>query len=134
MCINLPELPVKDSGIVDSFQKMWGTFPEPVMLVRRDRTVLAVNDLGSELGIKPEIKCFSLNTDEHVVDNCRGCRANEALRTGRAISRKELINGVEVIGYWVPVKGVPDVYVHFGVGTAESIEAQRNRGEASACI
>lgn len=125
---------MKNSDLVDSFQKMWGTFPEPVMLVQRDRTVLAVNDLGTELGIKPEIKCFSLNINEQVVDNCRGCKANEALRTGRAISRKEVLNGLPVIGYWVPVKGVPDVYVHFGIGTAESIEAQRSRGDASACI
>lgn len=118
--------------IVDSFQHMWGTFPEPVMLVHKNRTVLAVNDLGAALGVAPQIRCFSLNADKGITDHCHGCKANEALRTGRTISRKETINGVEVIGYWVPVKGVADVYVHFGVGTAESIAAARSAAAACA--
>lgn len=112
--------------IIDSFQRMWGTFPEPVMLVHKNRTVLAVNDLGKSLGIPLEIKCFSLNHAEKGINgHCHGCKANEALRTGHAIARKETVNGVELIAYWVPVKGVADTYVHFGVGTAESIAAAR---------
>lgn len=104
---------------LDAFHQMWGTFPEPVMLVHKSRTVLAVNDFATKLGIPTEIKCFSLNQNEQgISDHCRQCKANLALRTGEAISEKDSINGVEIIGFWVPVKGVPDIYVHFGIGTA----------------
>lgn len=108
-------------NIVEAFDSMWGTFPEPVMLIQRNRTILAVNDLAKKIGIPTEIKCFSLNPETGGVDHCKQCKANEALRTGTAVVEKGPMNGTEVIGYWVPVKGVSDVYVHFGVGTAESL-------------
>ena len=108
-----------DQNILDAFQLMWGTFPEPVMLIQKNRTILAVNDLAKKIGIRTEIKCFSLNPGEVASDHCKQCKANIALRTGEAVVEKGPLNGVEVIGYWLPVKGVPDVYVHLGIGTAE---------------
>lgn len=55
--------------ILDAFQTMWGPFPEPVMLIQKDRTVLAVNDLARKIGIPSGIKCHSLNKD-HGAGGC----------------------------------------------------------------
>ncbi len=110
-----------DQNVIEAFHSMWGTFPEPVMLVQKNRNVLAVNDLAKKIGIPTEIKCFSLNPETGGADHCKQCKANEAMRTGEAVVLKSPMNGAEVIGYWVPVKGVSDVYVHFGIGTAEAL-------------
>jgi hypothetical protein len=113
-----------DQHVLDSFQLMWGPFPEPVMLLQKDRTILAVNDLARTIGIPPGIKCFSLNPEtggrnEH----CSRCKANVALKSGETVCTEEEMGGKRVIGYWMPLKEVPDVYVHFGIGTAAAMGA-----------
>lgn len=113
---------MSDEQLFSAFQTMWGPFPEPVMLVRKDRTILAVNDLAREVGIPVGAKCFSLNP-EAGGDHCRRCRANEALRDGHAVSCEEDQNGQRVIGYWMPLAEHPEIYVHFGIGTAASLAA-----------
>jgi len=35
-----------DPSIIEAFDLMWGQFPEPVTLVHKHRTVLAVNEAG----------------------------------------------------------------------------------------
>lgn len=67
---------------------------------------------------------FSLNPEtggrnEH----CCRCKANLALKTGETICTEEEMGGKRVIGYWMPLKEVPDVYVHFGIGTAAAMGA-----------
>ena len=113
---------------LDAFQQMWGRFPEPVMLVHKSRTILAVNELAKKLGIASGIKCFSRNKEEPgITDHCRRCQADVALRTGEAVMDKEIVEGVEL--FWVPLKGVPDVYLHFGIGSAERIARLSQRSE-----
>jgi hypothetical protein len=107
--------------ILDAFQTMWGPFPEPVMLIQKDRTVLAVNDLARTIGIPPGIKCHSLNKDLGGDGNCRKCKANVALRTGETVQTEEMYGETRVIGYWMPLKEEPEVYVHFGIGTAAAM-------------
>ena len=68
-----------DQKILEAFQLMWGPFPEPVMLVHKDRTILAVNDLCRSIGTPIGIKCFSLNM-EGGKTTCKRCKANMALR------------------------------------------------------
>ena len=58
-----------DQSIMDAFSMMWGKFPEPVMLVQKDRTILAVNALAQTAGIQTGIKCFTLIPKEHRVEH-----------------------------------------------------------------
>lgn len=113
-----------EQRILDSFQTMWGPFPEPVMLIHKNRTILAVNDFARNLGIPDGIKCFSLNPEAEK-DQCRRCKANLALKTGETVTSLENMQGIPVIGYWMPLKEVPDVYIHFGIGTAEMMAAAK---------
>jgi hypothetical protein len=115
-----------EQNILDAFQTMWGPFPEPVMLIRKDRTILAVNDLGRSLGIPEGARCFSLNP-EAGDSCCKRCKANEALREQHAVCSEETQNGTRIIGYWMPLKEQKDVYVHFGIGTAEALGAKMSQ-------
>jgi hypothetical protein len=112
-----------EQNILDAFQTMWGPFPEPVMLIQKDRTILAVNDLARTVGVPPGIKCFKLNQEEGMT-NCKRCKANLALREERTVCTEETQNGKRVIGYWMPLKEQKDVYVHFGIGCAEAMGVQ----------
>jgi hypothetical protein len=111
-----------DQKMLDAFHMMWGPFPEPVLLVHKNRTILAVNDLARSAGIPVETKCFSLNPEARGAA-CKHCKANLALRERRTICTEETRDGKRIIGYWMPLKD-EDIYVHFGVGTAEAISCQ----------
>ena len=114
-----------EQRILEAFQTMWGPFPEPVMLVHKSRTVLAVNDMARNAGIAPGIRCFSLNPEVGPgEDHCQRCQADLALKTGESVCVEDEVGGRKIIGYWMPLKEVPDVYVHFGIGTAKSITAK----------
>ena len=112
-----------DPKITEAFRIMWGNFPEPVMLVRKDRTVLATNKYAQRIGIAAGIKCHSLNPETGTADHCQRCQANAALRTGEAVCTQEQMGETPVRGYWVPVTDSPDIFVHFGIGTADAMTA-----------
>ncbi len=116
--------------ILDAFQTMWGPFPEPVMLVRKDRTILAVNDLARSVGVPLGNKCFSLNPEARGTA-CKHCKANLAIREERTVCTEEIQNGKKVIGYWMPLKEEKEVYVHFGIGCAEMMGIQPTQAEAN---
>ena len=104
--------------LLDAFQTMWGPFPEPVLLVAKDRTVLAVNDFAREVGVSAEVKCYSLNP-EAGGKACKQCKANLALNEHRAVCSTEIVDGKAMTSYWIPLKEEPEIYVHFGIGAAE---------------
>ncbi|WP_306589618.1 hypothetical protein [Geothrix sp. 21YS21S-4] len=106
--------------ILEAFQTMWGPFPEPVMLVHRDRTVLAANDLARQIGIPTGIKCHTLNPLAEG-KHCQHCKANQALNSGKTVCKEELMGDRYIRGYWMPLTEAPDLYVHFGIGTAEAL-------------
>jgi len=110
-------------NILDAFQTMWGPFPEPVFLIQKDRTILAVNDLARTMGIGTGIKCFSLDPQEGAT-HCKRCKATLALSEQKTVCSEELLNGKKTIGYWMPLKEDKDVYVHFGIGSAEAMGVQ----------
>jgi hypothetical protein len=114
---------IMQQNILDAFQTMWGPFPEPVMLIQKDRTILAVNDLARTAGVPAGVKCFSLNPEEGKT-NCTRCKANVALREQRTVCTEEMQNGKRIIGYWMPLKEEKEVYVHFGIGCAEAMGVQ----------
>lgn len=106
--------PKTDVRLVEAFQLMWGNFPDPMMLVHRDRTILAVNDACAAQGMGVGKKCFSYNPDPNGVENnaCRQCLANNALKAGAGIARDGDFGGQTIRGYWIPLKGSSEVFIH----------------------
>jgi hypothetical protein len=102
-----------DSKVIEAFDLMWGKFPEPVMLVHKTREILAVNEACRNAGGVAGSKCSEKGTPEQH----KGCLANQALATQEAKYSKNKNGDKEVIGYWLPVTGYSDIYVHFGIGT-----------------
>ena len=102
-----------DEKVIEAFQMMWGNFPDPVMLVHKSREILAVNTACSKAGGVPGIKCSSIGGPERH----KGCQANRALASQQAVFCKGESDGKSIIGYWIPVEGYPEIYVHLGVGT-----------------
>lgn len=102
-----------DAKIVEAFHLMWGNFPEPVMLVHKTREILAVNEACRSAGGTPGIKCSQIGSP----DRHKGCLANQAIASQQAAYSQNEVDGKTIIGYWIPIPGHPDIYVHFGVGT-----------------
>lgn len=101
----------REAELAEAFDQMWGRFPDPMLLVSRDRTILAQNEAAraqpwSAVGGK----CYDVHPAHRGV--CPGCQANAALDQGRAIACDGAEGGRRVRNYWIPVKGAQDVYVH----------------------
>jgi len=95
-----------DSKVIDAFHMMWGSFPEPVRLIHKDRKVLAVNEIAASRGMEVGVSCFSVGNPElHKV-----CGANEALASNKG-QRMNAPDGR--IRFWSPVRNCPDVFIHF---------------------
>ncbi len=103
-----------DPRLVEAFQLMWGNFPDPMMLVHKDRTILAVNDACAAQGTATGTKCFSYNPAPGEVQNgaCRLCQANKALKAGATMGCEGEFGSKRIRGYWIPLKGSNEVYVH----------------------
>ena len=100
-----------------NFHFLWDNFPFPVMLVRKDRTVLDRNKAAEAVGCTPGTRCRDVGQKEDHV----GCLANEALREQAA---KRVVGYVPLLGkvldtYWIPVAGHEDLYLHFSVDITE---------------
>lgn len=110
-------------AVLEAFGKMWGLYPAPVMLIHASREVLAVNACAEDLGITPGILCHSLYPSDKP---CPGCLANKALKTGAAVRKtaKDKRSGRFLDGYWIPVPGEPDIYVHFGSDITEYVKPE----------
>ncbi|HZZ83796.1 MAG TPA: hypothetical protein VFE30_04610 [Anaeromyxobacteraceae bacterium] len=99
--------------VTEAFHMMWDHFPDPVMLIQRDRTIVATNLAARGQGIADGTRCFRLNG---VTDgSCAGCLANQALRAGKSESVEGSYQGKSIRGYWVPLNGRDDLYLHFYV-------------------
>lgn len=110
-----------DQKILDAFAMMWGLFPEPVMLIQKDRTILAVNQQASQMGISAGIRCSTLNQECEPGQSCKHCQANLALNSQQAVMKQSAKDGACILGYWVPVEGHAGLYVHFGIGMAKPL-------------
>ncbi len=97
-----------DTGkVIESFHLMWDNFPERARLIRKDRTVLAVNKFAASIGMEPGVRCIDAGPREAHA----GCLANKALQQGCGMY---LCGGARV-PFWVPVEGAEDLYVHFSL-------------------
>jgi len=103
---------------IKAFNMMWGAFPSPVMMLRKNRDIVALNKLAKDYGIQTGGKCYQLTgeTEAH-----EGCMANQALSEGVAMRSVSYANMVQQVqdSYWVPVQGEKDLYVHFGIDITE---------------
>jgi hypothetical protein len=108
---------------LESFRLMWESFPAPVMLLHRNRMILATNQAARTAGVRIGSKCFELNPEEGK-DHCKHCKAQQALKTRRAVVAKEMHEGQEVYAYWLPVQDSPDLFVHFGL-RVEDMETEK---------
>ncbi|MBP2656251.1 MAG: hypothetical protein H6Q73_3820 [Firmicutes bacterium] len=108
-----------DPNVLDAFQLMWGNFPEPATLVHKSREVIAVNAACKSIGRVVGMNCATHGGPEAH----RGCLANQALSTQQPAFKKVKFGDREIISYWLPVDGYPELFVHFGVGTMIDYDA-----------
>jgi hypothetical protein len=80
-----------------------------------------VNRKAEELGVPTEGKCYSLYPSDKP---CPGCLANKMLRYGEAVRKIGPSRGRFLDGYWIPVKGNADIYVHFGNDISEYVKPE----------
>jgi hypothetical protein len=82
-----------------------------------DRTIIEANKAGQTFGCPVGSRCVDIGEKKHHA----GCRANKALRdqTGvREVVYSELLGQV-VDGYWIPLAGSEDLFVHFSIDITE---------------
>jgi len=95
-----------DSAVIEAFHMMWGSFPEAVRLIHKDRKVLAVNEVAASKGMEVGVSCFSFGLPEFH----KSCGANEALASDKG---QRMIAPDGRVRFWSPVRNCPDVFVHF---------------------
>lgn len=94
-----------------NFHLFYDNFPFAVMLVHKDRTIIAVNKTAEGEGYPTGIRCVDLGEKEHH----KGCLANQALNEQNAKRvvgyfdfRKAVLDS-----YWIPLAGSSELYLHF---------------------
>ena len=96
--------------ILQAFRLMWSVFPSTVLLVTRDRTVVACNQSAIERGFRLGMKCFQLSAEG--IHN--HCKANATLDEGvaqRTVVYSPVTKKVNN-SYWLPLAGEKDLFVH----------------------
>ena len=109
--------------VLKAFQMMWGLHPGAVMLIHKSREILAVNQAAEALGLPTGITCHSLYPSD---TPCPGCMANKALNQGQAVRKTAYAQSQQCFmdGFWIPVLGEPDIYVHFGNNITEFVRPE----------
>jgi len=90
----------------EAFHQMYDTFPGPARLIDRNHTVLAANPFAVGKGFAPGVVCAEIGTPE----SHRECKFTKMFETGEP--QGDLALG-DRIRYWLPVKGNPDICIHF---------------------
>ncbi len=75
---------MNETAYVQAFDLMWEMFPEPALLVRKDRTVVAANASARRLGRKEGSKC--LGVLPLVGGRSKSRKADQALQQREAMS------------------------------------------------
>lgn len=114
------------ADISKSFRLMWDSFPHPVLLLQKNRTIVDSNKLARDLGVPAGVKCREISP---YPEKCKNhCLADKALASGtseRIISRQG--NKLSAT-YWIPLKSQQDdLYLHFVMDFPEAmIQEQGN--------
>ncbi|MBQ9874650.1 MAG: hypothetical protein IJM30_09315 [Thermoguttaceae bacterium] len=101
-----------EEQIIEAFRAMWDFFPEPVMLIKKNREIIALNRKCAESGMKPGERCSSYGSPQQH----KGCRCNEAVDEKKAVAVTYPSPFGKAFGYWIPVATKPEWIIHFGVG------------------
>jgi len=106
-----------NENIYHYFHQQWDNFPHPVMLIHKDRTILARNKTAQEIGILTGGRCCEIGGK----NSHKGCQANQALEEKAA---KHCVGYREDLGrvwdkYWVPLSGREDIFLHFNIDITE---------------
>lgn len=120
-------------SLLEAFRLMWGNHPGPVLLIHKSRQILAVNDCARELGVPTGISCHTLYPSD---TPCPGCLANLAVKKGEAVRQAAYSErtGQFLDGYWVPVQGEEDIYVHFGNDISEYVKPELLHPKDGSCL
>jgi hypothetical protein len=106
--------------ISKSFRMMWDSFPHPVLLLQKNRTIVDSNKLARDLGVPAGVKCRDISPYPEKCKN--NCLADKALASGaseRTISR---LGGNLTATYWIPLNpDNSDLYLHFVVDLPETL-------------
>jgi len=106
-----------NESIYHHFHQQWDNCPFPVLLIYKDRTILACNRTAQKIGILAGRPCYQIGSG----GSHKGCLANEALkeRSGKHCVeyREELASVWD--RYWVPLAGREDIYLHFNIDITE---------------
>lgn len=106
-----------EDQLIKAFEMMWGNYNEPVSMIHRSFTVIAVNEASKAKGAVTGVKCNATNPELH-----KGCMAMEALNKNELKMITTDREGILWTTYWIPVSGVPDYYIHFTNGLNEYME------------
>jgi hypothetical protein len=101
-----------EQNLINAFHLMWDNFPEPVILIHKDRTIVAINKACEITGVQTNTKCLALQPSERH----KGCKANEALMNKEASYRKRKGDFGDVIAFWLPIDECQEYLIHFSVG------------------
>lgn len=114
--------PVKNETL-NAFNAMWGLHPSPVLLIRTNREIVAINETGRNLGIPEGIKCFQLAGNSSICDRCKGTAAVKENKGKRAAAWQAKRN-MFVDTYWIPVQDETGLFVHFGNDITEYVREE----------
>ena len=101
-------------NVIDAFHLMWNGFPEPVMLTHKSFKVMAINRACAAHGMEPGFHCNKLGGPERH----KGCLAQQCVRSGETQYVPIPLPDREAVGFWLPIEGYPDFFLHLGVGTS----------------
>ena len=116
--------------LISYFHLYWDNFPAPVLLVHKDRTIIAGNKAAEPTGAIPGTRC----SDRGPKEAHNNCLANRAFKDNKAQRSVEYVPmaGMVMDAYWIPLAGDADLYVHFGIDitpyAAEKMFPQSGRG------
>ncbi|EGW36952.1 hypothetical protein [Desulfosporosinus sp. OT] len=113
----MTEQKIREDQLITAFEMMWGKYHEPVRLIRRDFTIIAVNKACEAVGGVPGVKCNATSPELH-----KGCQAMEALKTNELKIVNSDRDGIHWTTFWIPVSGIPNYYLHFTNGLNEYME------------
>lgn len=100
-----------------NFHLFYDNFPFPVMLIHKDRTILAVNKTGEDQGYPTGVRCIEMGKrDYHQV-----CLATQALAEQTAKRLVAYFDFREAVldTYWIPLAGSDDLFLHFSPDITE---------------
>ncbi len=100
-----------------NFHILCDNFPFPVMLVHKDRTIIAVNKTAETEGYPTGVRCVDMGKKEQH----KGCLANHALaeQTAKRVVSYIDFRAAVLDSYWIPLAGSDDLYLHFAADITE---------------